>query len=83
MRLPILYPLFFLIIFLALFSPSFSYPEYLKRLPNGAQLPLVAIGHLDVDGGGQLNQFGKDFVQNGTRPPHPFHIPTIPSQPPV
>jgi hypothetical protein len=59
-------PLLPLLLLFALACPSFSYPEYLKRLPNGAQLPLVAIGHLDVSGGGQLNRFGADFVQHGT-----------------
>ena len=36
-------------------------------------LPLVAIGHLDVNGGGQLNRFGADFVQHGTPNLPPSH----------
>ncbi len=62
--------LLLLLLSLIVLPPScLSYPEYLKRLPNGAQLPELGIVHLDVNGGGQLNQFGKDFVLHGAPPP--------------
>jgi hypothetical protein len=62
-----LFMLFFII------SPlsAFAYPDFLKRLPNGAQLPLVGLGHVDVNGGGQLNQFGRDFIHFGMFPHAP------------
>jgi len=56
--------LFLLPLFHCLFC-CWCYPEYLQKLPNGAQLPLAGLGHTHPAGGGALSQFGRDFVSQG------------------
>ena len=38
---------------------SLAFPEYIDRIPNGKDIP--GAGHVNANGGGKLNQFGKDF----------------------
>ncbi|CAH0476953.1 unnamed protein product [Peronospora belbahrii] len=41
-------------------------PEYANRIPNGNNVEgIKAVGHVNTDGGGQNNQFGKDFKDVG------------------
>jgi hypothetical protein len=41
-------------------------PDFIKRLPNGANVPGVkSVGHLDTEGGGPPNAFGVDFKAAG------------------
>ncbi|GAB9467346.1 hypothetical protein Gpo141_00004696 [Globisporangium polare] len=43
-------------------------PEYVSRIPNGANVPGVqALGHTNPAGGGANNQFGKDFDAAGRK----------------
>lgn len=43
-------------------------PEFVARLPNGANVPGVdALGHVNPAGGGANNQFGKDFDKAGRK----------------
>lgn len=43
-----------------------AHPEYVARLPNGANVPGVqALGHVDPSGGGSRNAFGKAFQSAG------------------
>uniref|UniRef100_K3X0X0 Temptin Cys/Cys disulfide domain-containing protein n=1 Tax=Globisporangium ultimum (strain ATCC 200006 / CBS 805.95 / DAOM BR144) TaxID=431595 RepID=K3X0X0_GLOUD len=43
-------------------------PEFVARLPNGASVPGVeALGHVNPEGDGARNQFGKDFDKAGRK----------------
>lgn len=43
-------------------------PEFVSRIPNGANVPGVkALGHTNPAGGGANNQFGKDFDAVGQK----------------
>lgn len=40
--------------------------EFVPKVPNGASVPGVAgLGHVDPEGGGQLNDFGRAFQDAG------------------
>ncbi|RLN95985.1 hypothetical protein BBJ28_00024179 [Nothophytophthora sp. Chile5] len=40
--------------------------EYVALLPNGANVPgVAALGHVNPDGGGRENSFGRDFQEMG------------------
>lgn len=43
-----------------------AHPEYVALLPNGDNVPNVpALGHVNVEGGGARNDFGKAFYSAG------------------
>lgn len=51
---------------LLLARAAHAHPEYVKLLPNGANVPgVAAVGHTDPDGGRELNFFGINFNNAG------------------
>ncbi|KAF1795066.1 Choloylglycine hydrolase/NAAA C-terminal [Phytophthora cactorum] len=43
-----------------------GYPKYVARLPNGENVKgVAALGHVNVAGGGDRNEFGENFEQRG------------------
>ena len=58
---------------LALVSTIHGFPSYRDEIPNGklvvhpcnASLTWYGVGHVNAQGGGLNNQFGKDFKANG------------------
>jgi len=48
-------------------------PRYRDKIPNGHKIPnpdkpgehIHGVGHVRTSGGGEINQFGKDFYDNG------------------
>jgi dopamine beta-monooxygenase len=54
------------ILLLVLLQPTAAWENYLSLLPNGYfvkrnGVSWLGVGHDNVEGGGDLNQFGKDF----------------------
>lgn len=52
----------FLALYLAGLARVSGHPEFVARIPNGANVPGVkALGHIDPNGGGARNDFGEAF----------------------
>jgi len=66
-------PLRSLVPLLALAAQAGARPFYQEAIPNGDRVPSpcepgatwAGVGHLAAGGGGELNDFGKDFLRNG------------------
>nr|AIG56455.1 secreted protein [Achlya hypogyna] len=51
---------------MALAAAVTAKPQFVARIPNGANVPGVeAVGHIDPAGGGARNAFGSDFSSKG------------------
>jgi hypothetical protein len=65
------YRLVFISVLVALIAPYHAYPSYQNSVPNGDKVPhpcqngvvWIGIGHQLPNGGGALNPFGNDLLQ--------------------